>query len=166
MHRVIDAACSMQRAAQPAANPSWDIPDSMQEAAASIARSLPVTKILAITRSGYAARRLANCQLPQPILAISNEAATARAFNMLPGTKGIFIDVEFPRTGSEHIPYCLKRLWLQDEIVAADLILVISLVYPKSGNRMNLIELHRVADLVETFGWSKNIHSEPARTSN
>jgi len=136
-------------------NPDWDIPDAVQEAAAAIARSLPVTKIVVITRSGYAARRLANCELRQPILAISDDAATATAFNMLPGTEGIFVDIEFRRTGSEHIPNCLHELWRRQRITSDDLLLVVSLVYPKTGNRMNLIELHNVADLSHTFGWTQ-----------
>jgi len=155
MRRVIDAACDMQIKSLPQGNPDWDIPDAVQEAAAAIARSLPVTKIVVITRSGYAARRLANCELRQPILAISDDAATATAFNMLPGTEGIFVDIEFRRTGSEHIPNCLHELWRRQRITSDDLLLVVSLVYPKTGNRMNLIELHNVADLSHTFGWTQ-----------
>jgi pyruvate kinase len=30
---------------------------------------------------------------------------------------------------------------------------VVSVAYPRSGNRMNLIQTHRVADLAESLSW-------------
>jgi pyruvate kinase len=35
------------------------------------------------------------------------------------------------------------------------MILVTAVGYPRSGNRMNLIQTHRVSDLIETLGWRR-----------
>jgi hypothetical protein len=37
----------------------------------------------------------------------------------------------------------------------ADLVLVVAVGYPKSGNRMNLLEVHRIGDVRETLRWSR-----------
>jgi hypothetical protein len=44
-------------------------------------------------------------------------------------------------------------LWRRGQLVDDDLVLVTSVGYPRSGNRMNLIQTHNVADLRESLGW-------------
>jgi pyruvate kinase len=48
----------------------------------------------------------------------------------------------------------LEELWRRKEIVDDDLILVTAVSYPKSGNRMNLIQTHKVADLRDSLAWA------------
>ena len=55
----------------------------------------------------------------------------------------------------DHVPRYLEALWRCGALVDDDLIFVTAVGYPRSGNRMNLIEMHRGADLVETFGWTR-----------
>jgi pyruvate kinase len=131
------------------------IPHATRDAIALICRKAPVTKIVAITISGYAARMVASSMPRQPILAVSNDRATARALNLLAGTQGIYVDLQFSRTSTDHIAQCLRRLWECGKLDGQDLILVTSVSYPKSGNRMNLIELHRVSDLRESLSWTR-----------
>jgi pyruvate kinase len=118
-----------------------------------ICRRLSVTKIVAITRSGYAARMIAARMPRQPILAVSDDSVAARSFNLVRGVRGFYVDGPFSRTGVEHVPRCLEALWRAGELDDDDLVLVTAVSYPRSGNRMNLIETHRVADLRETLAW-------------
>ncbi len=134
---------------------SSSIPQVMGEAVALVCRSLPISKIVAVTISGFAARSVAAHSPRQPIIAISSDAMAARSFNLLPGTTGIHIDTEFPRDSTNHIPYCLEQLWLRGLICEEDLLLVTAVAYPKSGNRMNLIQTHAVRDLADTLGWKR-----------
>ena len=55
-----------------------------------LSMSLPITKIVAITVSGYAARIVSSQSLLQPIIAISNNKNVARTFNIFKGTRGVF----------------------------------------------------------------------------
>ena len=129
------------------------VPQAMGKAIALICRNLAVTKIVAVTISGYAARMVA-AQMPrQPILAVSNDQAAARSFNLFPGTEGVYVDIPFSRVSTDHIPACLEALWRRGKLVDEDLILVTAVGYPKSGNRMNLIETHKVGDLRDSLGW-------------
>lgn len=129
------------------------VPQAMEDAIALICRRLPVTKIVAITMLGYAARMVSSRLPRQPILAVSNDPAAARSFNLLPGTEGVHVDIPFSRTSTDHLARCLEALWRSGKLVDDDLVLVTSVGYPKSGNRMNLIQTHYVADLRDSLGW-------------
>jgi pyruvate kinase len=128
---------------------------AMERAVALLCRSLPVTKIIAVTISGFAARMLAAHRPKQPILAVSNSAGAARSFNLYSGVEGVYIDIEFTKTSADHIVMCLEELWRRGKLVDEDMIVVVSVGYPKSGNRMNSVQTHTVSDLVETLSWSK-----------
>jgi len=155
MRRVVDAAAAHEQAVleQQLSDARGSIPPAMAEAVSLLCRRLPVTKIVAITIGGFAARMAAMGRPRQPILAVTNDAAAARSFNLLPGTEGIYVDIQFSRTSTDHIAACLETLWRRGEVSEEDLILVTSLSYPKSGNRMNLIQTHRIADLRDALQW-------------
>ena len=119
----------------------------------SLCNYLPISKIIAITISGYAARIIASQMLSQPIIAVSNDKNLVRSFNIFAGTKGIFFKKKFYKNSLEHIPKCLNYLYKIKEISAKDMILVTALGYPSSGRRMNLIQTHYVKDLIKTFSW-------------
>lgn len=131
------------------------VPRAMEDAIALICRTLPITKIVAVTRSGFAARSVAARQVRQPIIAVSNDAQAARSFNILAGVTGEHVDIPFSRTSTDHIVTCLETLWRRGRLSGEDLILVTAVGYPKSGNRMNLIQTHAVSDLIEALGWKK-----------
>jgi pyruvate kinase len=157
----VEAVATMRRVANaarahvlgPPRGAHLEPPRAMGDAVALICQELSVTKIVAVTMSGYAARLLATLSLRQPILAVSNDAMAARSFNLLAGVKGIHLDIELSRTSTDHIARCLEILFARGELTLADVILVVSVAYPRSGNRMNLIQTHRVADLAESLSW-------------
>jgi pyruvate kinase len=155
MRRVADSARAHLQTSLDGESNSLTVSEAVGEAIAGICRRLSVTKIVAITVSGYAAKMIAAQGPRQPILAVSNSQKTARSFNLLPGTRGLYVDVLFSRTNMDHIPRCLEELWRSGELVDDDLILVTAVGYPKSGNRMNLIQTHKVADLRESLGWKQ-----------
>ena len=77
----------------------------------------------------------------------------ARSFNLLAGVRGIYVDMPFSKNTTDHIAKCLTELWRRQEIDRDDFLLVTAVAYPRSGNRMNLIQTHAVADLIETLNW-------------
>lgn len=130
-----------------------NVPQAMSGAISLLCRNLPITKIVAITVSGFAARTISAETLPQPILAVSNDKMAARSFNLLAGVKGIYVDISFSKNTTDHIAKCLTELWRRQEINHDDFLLVTAVAYPRSGNRMNLIQTHAVADLAQTLNW-------------
>lgn len=129
------------------------VPQAVGEAIALICRSLPITKIVAVTRSGYAAREIASRQPRQPIIAVSDDAYAARSFNLLAGVEGVHVDIPFSRTSTDHVIECLRILRRDGKLVDPDMVLVTAVGYPRSGNRMNLLQTHVVGDIAETLGW-------------
>jgi pyruvate kinase len=126
---------------------------TIEDAIAMILRSVPVTKVVAITRGGYAARMLSARSVAQPIFAISDDARMARSFNIYSGVEGVHFDAPFRRGSADHIRAFIKQLYDLEKIGPSDLILVTGVVYPRSGTRMNLIQIHKVSDLIEEFDW-------------
>ena len=129
------------------------IPVAIGDAIEVICNESSVTKIVAITRSGYAAKTLATRNLTQPILAISDDEIAAKSFNFFPGVQGIFYPEKFPKNSLDHVIKILQRLREQNHISDIDVILVTAVGYPSSGNRMNMIQTHSVKDLATTLNW-------------
>ncbi|RPG87082.1 MAG: pyruvate kinase [Crocinitomicaceae bacterium TMED209] len=114
---------------------------------------LPITKVVAITVTGFAARIVSSHDLNCPILAVTNNKELAKSFNIFLGTKGIYFNTKFFKNNVEHIPKCINHLWKLREITDQDMILVVALGYPSSGRRMNFIQTHYVRDLKKIFCW-------------
>jgi len=160
MRRVADSAFGHLSARTASAEWASDPARAMEEAIAMILRSASVTKVVAITRSGYAARRLSARGVSQPILAVGDNPGMARAFNLYAGVEGIHFATQVPRGSADYIKACIQFLYETGKLSLADEILVTGAIYPRSGTRMNLIELHKIANLAAEFGWKP--HAEPA----
>ncbi|MBM3527062.1 MAG: pyruvate kinase [Alphaproteobacteria bacterium] len=155
MRRVADAAATYIHPDPRNGAGRAHVPHVMAEAIALMCHSLPITKIVAVTRSGYAARTIAARRPAQPILAVSDDLFGARSFNLLAGVEGVHLDLRFSRTSTDHIIHCLEALWRMGKIADEDMVLVTGIAYPRSGNRMNLLQTHVVGDLAETLNWRR-----------
>jgi pyruvate kinase len=159
MRRVADAAFSFLQTKHVADGRFSGLTPSqaIEDAIGMILRSLPVTKVVAITFSGYAARMLSARSVAQPILAVSHDKAMARSLNLCSGVEGIHFDGPFVRGSADHVKACIRRLYELGKLQPDDLILVTGAIYPRSGTRMNTIQLHKVSDLIEEFGWEQSV---------
>lgn len=154
MRRVIDGAA--QYVSDERRDERRDeIPSAISSAVGLLCARAPITKIVAVTISGFAARMVASQMPIQPILAVSSDHNRARGFNLLPGVTGVAVDVSFSKRSTDHIPRCLEELWRRRLLLDTDLVLVVGVGYPKSGNRMNLVEVHRISDIGSALEWTK-----------
>jgi pyruvate kinase len=155
MRRVADATFANHEISSPiplgqgVVTPSQAIEDAI----ALILRSLPISKVVAITYTGYAARLLSARAVRQPILAVSTNEAMARALNLCAGVESIYLDASFARGSADHVKACLKHLYALGRLDDKDLILVTGAIYPRSGTRMNSVQVHKLSDLILEFGW-------------
>jgi pyruvate kinase len=136
------------------------IPEAISSIIPLLCRSTPITKIIAITRSGYAARMIATHRLKQPIFAVSDDEAAARGFNLIAGTYGVFSNIKFPRENTDHFMQVLNMLLKKGHIDKSDLVLVAGVCYPAPGSRMNSVQVHSISELVSAFNWETNATSE------
>ena len=131
------------------------IPATMTGALNAVVSNLDVSKIVVVTKTGFAARVVASTRPNCPIIAMTNDHNMARRFNLYHGTKGVYADVPFEKVSVEHIMTFIHHAWKENEISQTDTILVVAVAYPNSGNRMNIIQTHLVQDLIETLKWSR-----------
>src|SRR3977135_3766551 len=89
----------------------------------------------------------------QPIFAISDNAAMARSFNLYSSVDGIHFNAPFPSGSADHIKACILMLYSLSKLDQSDFMLVTRVIYPRSGTRMNLIQIHKVSDLLEESAW-------------
>jgi pyruvate kinase len=132
-----------------------NISHELSKFARDICNKLPITKIVAITLTGYAARIISHQDLRQNILAVTNNKKRAKSFNLIKGTEGFYVNLKFSHKSTDHIIKSLKELLISGKINNTDTILVLAVGYPKKGNKMNLMQIHKVSDLVNTFNWKK-----------
>ena len=159
MRQVIDATEAHLQSQLDSARilPQVSVPEAMSTVIPLLCRSLPITKIVAITRSGYAARMIAVHRLRQPILAVSDDITAARSFNLIAGTFGVFSEVPFSKTSADHIIQVLRMLWGKELITKSDLVLVTGVSYPTPGCRMNTVQIYNIGDLANMFEWSSEV---------
>jgi len=132
---------------------SKTIPMATSEAINLISKNVGITKIIAITRSGYAAKNLSNNENNIPIVAVTDDQFAVKSFNILPRVKGVYFAKTFSKIKLDHMAHILKFLWQKKIITIKDNILITTVAFPSSGNRMNLIQTHYVKDLKKTFKW-------------
>ena len=97
----------------------------MAKAVAHLCKNTPITKVVAITKSGFAARSLSLLQISQPIIAVSDNLENARTFNLFQEHKGIFLDISFSKKKYRSYNLCLKKLWQNNILNDKDLVVVI-----------------------------------------
>lgn len=154
MRRIIDLASEFVAATKETPEGARSVPDAVGGAIGLLCAQTPITKIVAITISGFAARMAAS-QLPrQQIIAVSNDAGRARSFNLMSGVLGVHVDIPFSRHSTDHVALCLEALWRRQLVTDDDVVLVVAVGYPRSGNRMNLLQVHRITDIRQVLGWS------------
>jgi pyruvate kinase len=158
MRQVIDAAEAHLQSETKRANVScrYDIPEAMSSVIPILCRSLPITKIVAITRSGYAARMIAVHRLAQPILAVSDNPSAVRSFNLIAGTTGIYSERSFSQCSADHIMWVLNMLWKKGFLISRDEVIVTGVSYPTNGSRMNTLQIYKIGDLEKALHWSQD----------
>ena len=156
MRKIINSASIHQLKKESSIKKIFDISQTICKATIDICRSLSITKIIVITKTGYAARLLSFYNLKQNIYAVTNCKNTARSYNLIKGTEGIFLNINFFKKSTDHIISTLKQLYKIKKINNKDLIIVVAVGYPKKGNKMNLIQIHKVEDLIDAFNWKKD----------
>ena len=115
--------------------------------------------------SGFAPKMISKYRLKQPILAVTNSIEVARKVSMSWGVQPLVLELKFSRRSSDHIIRTLRELYGREVISADDVIIVTAVKHPKTGNKMNTIEIYEVKDLIESQGWSRAACAETASPS-
>jgi pyruvate kinase len=130
------------------------VSESLSDVLELVARKAGVTKIVAFTKSGYAAKVLSCRDLSVPIIAACDSPEVSRALQLFKNVTPAFLGQTFSPESADHILAGLKDLFRLKHVEAGDTVLTVGVTYPKPGNTFNTIQIHRIADLKETFKWN------------
>ena len=117
--------------------------------------SLDITKIVAITYSGFSARMIALHRPKQNIYVVTDSIEKCRQFNLFWGVSSKISEFKFTPTDAESSKNALNSLYNDCILDNSDNVIVTAVRYPnpKVNTTMNFIEIHKIKDLSEIFSW-------------
>lgn len=117
--------------------------------------SLEITKIVAITYSGFSARMIALHRPKQGIHVVTDSIEKCRQLNLLWGVKSTISNFKFIPTDAESSKNALHSLYKNGILDGDDTVILTAVRYPnpKVNTTMNFFEIHKIKDLLEIFSW-------------
>jgi pyruvate kinase len=132
-----------------------NIPNIIGHCVSELCYNLPITKVVCLTSSGYAASQISRYRMPQELIVVTDEESKQRAYNLYWGALCVRMDVKFKPDNSEQMISVLKELFKAKVLKISDVVVATAVRYPnpKALTKMNYLEVHNIADLVDVFGW-------------
>lgn len=121
-----------------------NISDAVSRAIQRICRTMPVTKVVTLTRSGYTARMIARFKIQQPIIAVTPYERVKRQLELVFGVYPTNIDY---RERKDHILYVVNKLYSMNLIDDEDTVLFTAALRTVTKHASNLIEIHKIEEL-------------------
>ncbi|MBL7070859.1 MAG: pyruvate kinase [Candidatus Omnitrophica bacterium] len=131
------------------------IPNAIGRSIYEICKEMPIDKVVCITFSGYAASMVSRYRIEPPIIAVSDKLEKTRAFNLLWGVEGVPLKIRFYRDRYDHILESAEKLWRAGRLSGSDQVIFTAVLFPKKGNKMNFLAIHKISDLERVFKWKK-----------
>ncbi|VEA63767.1 Pyruvate kinase [Serratia plymuthica] len=99
--------------------------NDIRAAIRALTHSLPVTRVIVFSRTGYSVRIAAMSNIGVPIVALGNDAAAVRSWNILPGVSGLQLaNIDLTQPDTERL--ALKALAANGLIDGDDFLLLVS----------------------------------------
>jgi pyruvate kinase len=127
-------------------NGFYNISETVSRSIDLIARSMPLAKIVTLTRSGYTARMIARFRPKQPIIAVTDDPMVKRQLELVYGVRPVHIEY---REAPDIILNACQILEARGFIKGEDYVLFTAGVRTVKAHESNLIEIHGVADLLK-----------------
>ncbi|AOK60510.1 pyruvate kinase [Burkholderia ubonensis] len=153
LRSIVTLAEAHRHTAVSAAGGPADAPNDLRAATLALTRTLPVSKVVVLSRTGYAARLVSMAQVRQPIIAVGGDAALARTWNLLPGTTAVCLpdlDLTADGAGTAALRALWERGWLQGDDVA----LVVLAASDDAQASLSSLQTVRVGQLAAQLAWS------------
>lgn len=128
------------------ANGFQNISETVSRSIEMIARSMPLDKIVTLTRSGYTARMIARFRPQQPIIAIASDVMVTRQLELVFGVTPVYARY---READDIILNACEILMGKRLVERDDYVLFTAGVRTETPHQSNLIEIHNVADLLK-----------------
>jgi len=123
-----------------------NISDTISRAIQRICLSMPVHKVVTLTRSGYTARMIARFKVAQPIIAVTTDVMVKRQLELIFGVEPVLINYLEEK---DRIAYVGNELCAMGRMGEKETVLFTAGVRTTMKHASNSIEIHKVEDLKE-----------------
>ena len=127
-------------------NGFYNISETVSRSIDVISRSMPLDKIVTLTRSGYTARMSARCRPQQPIIAVASDKMVKRQLELVYGVTPVYARYH---EADDIILNACEILAEGQLLEPDDYVLFTAGVRTEIPHESNLIEIHRVSDLLK-----------------
>jgi pyruvate kinase len=127
-------------------NGFYNVSETVSRSIDVIARSMPLDKIVTLTRSGYTARMIARFRPSQPIIAVASDEMVKRQLELVFGVTPVYARYH---EADDIIFNACQVLVDQGLLEETDQVLFTAGVRTAIAHESNLIEIHKVADLLK-----------------
>ena len=121
-----------------------NISDTVSRAIQRICQSMPIDKVITVTRSGYTARMISRFKISQPIIAVTRDAKIKKQMELVFGVHPVFIDYSNEK---DRISAIANRLHTMHLLNDEDTVLFTAGVRTTMEHASNLVEIHKIAEL-------------------
>ncbi len=127
-------------------NGFYNISETVSRSIDVIARSMPLDKIVTLTRSGYTARMIARFRPQQPIIAVASDEIVKRQLELVYGVIPVY--ARYHEADDIILNAC--EILVEGQLLEPDdYVLFTAGVRTETRHESNLIEIHRVSDLLK-----------------
>ncbi len=127
-------------------NGFYNISETVSRSIDVIARSMPLDKIVTLTRSGYTARMIARFRPQQPIIAVASDRMVKRQLELVYGVTPVY--ARYHEADDIILNAC--EILVEGQLLEPDdYVLFTAGVRTEIPHESNLIEIHRVSDLLK-----------------
>ncbi len=123
-----------------------NISDTMSWSITKICESMPITKIVTLTRSGYTAKMISRFKVEEPIIAVTPNLQVKKQLELVYGVVPVHYDYT---TKDDRLMSVASQLHKQKLLHIEDLVLFTAAFRTKMTHASNLIEIHTLKELLE-----------------
>jgi pyruvate kinase len=123
-----------------------NISDTVSKAIQRICQSMPIHKVITLTRSGYTARMIARFKITQPIIAVTPDSKVKKQLELTFGVEPVLIDY-LPE--KDRVSYVGNQLCAMGVMSEKETVLFTAAVGTKMKHASNSIEIHKIEELRE-----------------
>ena len=124
--------------------PFVNISDTVSREIYNICQSMPLDKIVTLTKTGYTARMLARFKIAHPIIAITPDAKVKKQLELVFGVQPIVIDY---LSEKDTISYVANELCTLNLLSDKDTVLFTAGAHTTMRHASNSVEIHKMAEL-------------------
>jgi len=121
-----------------------NVSDTVSKAIQRICQSMPVHKVVTLTRSGYTARMIARFKISQPVIAVTPDSKVKRQLELIFGVEPVLINYLDEK---DRITYVANQLCAMGLVNEKETVLFTSGVRTTMKHASNSIEIHKIEEL-------------------